>query len=103
MGAPTAQVQSSTQPQGKGAASTPDGTKGQQPAFGQPNQYSNTVGNWQTPQIQSPQQSTGKSGKGQSWQPFQAPTDWNTNQPATQNTTPVAQNNVQSWDQFNAR
>ena len=67
MGAPTMSVQESTQPKGKGGP-VPDSSKitfpgqGGQPAVGQPNQYSNTVGPWDNQNNSAPE-STGK-GKG---------------------------------------
>jgi hypothetical protein len=83
MGSPVSQVSSSTQPQGKGFASptqpsnptadvaVPQGkggnvtTPGQggQPRMGVPNNYSNTVGQWDNASIQPRQTQSGK-GKG---------------------------------------
>ena len=50
------------QPMGKGGVQTNSATSGQ-PRAGMPNQYSNTVGQWDNAQIQ-PQQSHGGKGKG---------------------------------------
>lgn len=49
-------------PMGKGGAQTNSATSGQ-PQMGAPNQYSNTVGQWDNTQIQPVQQTHGK-GKG---------------------------------------
>ena len=49
-------------PMGKGGAQTNSATSGQ-PRAGMPNQYSNTVGQWDNAQIQQPQSGGGK-GKG---------------------------------------
>lgn len=81
-------AQPQQQPAGKGG-----GAQGQQPQFGQPNQYSNTVGQqggWDNATIQPQQQSVGKGGKGQSWKPYQSPTSWNSTTPATSVANPVA-------------
>lgn len=53
---------SSPAPMGKGGVQTNSATSGQ-PRAGMPNQYSNTVGQWDNAQIQ-PQQSHGGKGKG---------------------------------------
>lgn len=45
MGAYTAQIQSPTQPQGKGGTITTP-VQSDQPSIGQPNTYANTVGPW---------------------------------------------------------
>lgn len=50
------------QPMGKGGVQTNSATSGQ-PTIGSPNQYSNTVGQWDNTQIQPVQQRNGK-GKG---------------------------------------
>jgi len=83
MGSPVSQVASSTQPQGKGFASptqpsnpnadvaVPQGkggnvtfpSQGGQPKMGIPNNYSNTVGQWDNASIQPRQTQSGK-GKG---------------------------------------
>lgn len=92
MGSPVSQVASSTQPQGKGASqppnfaqptaltqpsnptadvATPKGkgsnvtfpSQGGQPRIGVPNNYSNTVGQWDNASIQPRQTQSGK-GKG---------------------------------------
>lgn len=49
-------------PAGKGVSSTYSPTSGQ-PSIGSPNQYSNTVGQWDNANIQ-PQSSSGGKGKG---------------------------------------
>jgi hypothetical protein len=83
MGMQSAQVQSGTQPQGKGpqqplssqqfqnreGSSTNAATSGQ-PTFGQPNRYPNTVSQWDNASIQ--RQPSGGKGSGQS--PNQQPT-----------------------------
>jgi hypothetical protein len=58
---PTQQYQP-PQPMGKGGVQTNSATSGQ-PQMGAPNQYSNTVGQWDNTQIQPVQQQHGK-GKG---------------------------------------
>lgn len=58
---PLAQYQQSSRPVGKGGSVTNSSTSGQ-PRIGMPNQYSNTVGQWDNTQIQ-PVQQHGK-GKG---------------------------------------
>jgi len=50
-------------PMGKGGAQTNSATSGQ-PRAGMPNQYSNTVGQWDNAQIQPQQPSYGGKGKG---------------------------------------
>jgi hypothetical protein len=50
------------QPMGKGGAQTNSATSGQ-PTMGDPNQYSNTVGQWDNTHIQ-PQSHSGGKGKG---------------------------------------
>ena len=56
---PPAQQQS----QGKGGSTTYSRTSGQ-PAFGQPNRYPNTVGQWDNASIQRTNQSPMAGGKG---------------------------------------
>lgn len=77
MGMPSAQVQSGTQPQGKGfsqplssqqfqtreGSSTNTATSGQ-PMMGQPNRYPNTVGQWDNASIQRTNQQPMGGGKG---------------------------------------
>ena len=77
MGMPFAQVQSGTQPQGKGpqqplssqqfqnreGSSTNSATSGQ-PMFGQPNNYPNTIGQWDNASIQRTNQRPMGGGKG---------------------------------------
>jgi len=62
MGMPTPNIGQSLQPEGKGASgqkvTVP--SQGGQPQMGMPNQYSNTVGQWDNPQISVPQQGKGK-------------------------------------------
>lgn len=53
----------SPRPMGKGGAQTNSATSGQ-PRAGMPNQYSNTVGQWDNAQIQPQQPSYGGKGKG---------------------------------------
>ncbi|MGI9142928.1 MAG: hypothetical protein ACR2IJ_07015 [Fluviibacter sp.] len=59
---PLAQYQQSGRPVGKGGAVTNSSTSGQ-PRIGMPNQYSNTVGQWDNTQQQTQQPMQGK-GKG---------------------------------------
>lgn len=64
-GGPVAETQPYPQqpkPMGKGGAQTNSATSGQ-PTMGAPNQYSNTVGQWDNTQIQPIQRQNGK-GKG---------------------------------------
>ena len=51
------------QPMGKGGVQTNSATSGQ-PRAGMPNQYSNTVGQWDNTQIQPQQSHGGGKGKG---------------------------------------
>ena len=51
------------QPQGKGGSTTYSRTSGQ-PAFGQPNRYPNTVGQWDSASIQRQSPTGGGKGKG---------------------------------------
>ena len=51
------------QPQGKGGSTTYSRTSGQ-PAFGQPNRYPNTVGQWDNASIQRQSPTGGGKGKG---------------------------------------
>lgn len=51
------------QPMGKGGAQTNSATSGQ-PTIGSPNQYSNTVGQWDNTQIQPVQRQQSSKGKG---------------------------------------
>ena len=63
---PTAQQQANPpaqQPQGKGGSTTYSRTSGQ-PAFGQPNRYPNTVGQWDNASIQRQSPTGGGKGKG---------------------------------------
>jgi hypothetical protein len=62
MSAPQQQYQA-PQPMGKGGVQTNSATSGQ-PRVGMPNQYSNTVGQWDNAQIQPQQPSYGGKGKG---------------------------------------
>jgi hypothetical protein len=61
---PASQNQTSpmTQSKGKSGSTTNSATSGQ-PAFGQPNRYPNTIGQWDNASIQ-PQQSRNRGGKG---------------------------------------
>ena len=61
--ATTASRMPEPQPMGKGGAQTNSATSGQ-PRIGMPNQYSNTVGQWDNAQIQPQQPSYGGKGKG---------------------------------------
>jgi hypothetical protein len=54
-----------TQSKGKGGSTTNSATSGQ-PAFGQPNMYPNTVGQWDNASIQ-PRQSRNGGGKGKGY------------------------------------
>jgi hypothetical protein len=56
--------QQTPQPMGKGGVQTNSATSGQ-PRAGMPNQYSNTVGQWDNAQIQPQQPHGGGKGKGQ--------------------------------------
>ena len=56
------QISQQPQLQGKGGRTTYSGQSGQ-PQFGQPNNYPNTVGQWDNASIQ-PQQSRSSGGKG---------------------------------------
>jgi hypothetical protein len=60
---PTQQYQAPPQPMGKGGAQTNSATSGQ-PTMGAPNQYSNTVGQWDNSEIQPVQPKRGGKGKG---------------------------------------
>lgn len=60
--APAVQPTGQFQPQGKGGRVTTPG-QGGQPRMGQPNNYSNTVGQWDNASIQPRQTQSGK-GKG---------------------------------------
>ena len=63
---PTEQQQANPpaqQPQGKGGSTTYSRTSGQ-PAFGQPNRYPNTVGQWDNASIQRQSPAGGGKGKG---------------------------------------
>lgn len=62
MMSPAVQPTGQFQPQGKGGNVTYPG-QGGQPRFGQPNNYPNTVGQWDNASIQ-PQQSRNRGGKG---------------------------------------
>lgn len=72
MGMPSAQVQPGTQPQSKGFSqpvnpptqSTTNSATSGQPAFGQPNRYPNTVGQWDNASIQRQSPTGGGKGKG---------------------------------------
>jgi hypothetical protein len=55
--------QQQPQPMGKGGVQTNSATSGQ-PRAGMPNQYSNTVGQWDNAQIQPQQPQYGGKGKG---------------------------------------
>ena len=57
------QPQYQPQPMGKGGVQTNSATSGQ-PRAGMPNQYSNTVGQWDNTQIQPQQPVRGGKGKG---------------------------------------
>ena len=59
----SAPQQQPPQPMGKGGVQTNSATSGQ-PRVGMPNQYSNTVGQWDNAQIQPQQPSYGGKGKG---------------------------------------
>jgi len=56
--------QQAPQPMGKGGVQTNSATSGQ-PRAGMPNQYSNTVGQWDNARIQPQQPQYGGKGKGQ--------------------------------------
>ena len=77
MGMPSAQVQAGTQPQGKGFSqplssqqfqnregSTTNSATSGQPTFGQPNNYPNTIGQWDNASIQRTNQQPMGGGKG---------------------------------------
>lgn len=65
------------------------GFQGQQPAFGQPSRYSNTVPSWDNANIMPKQQTGGKSGKSGGFETAQTKYPQTTTAPGTTTATPA--------------